>query len=86
MPRLGSAMVERFTADHYFVTAENIEFSEWVDVTVADTLPASEMNCWGFSEFQVRRAGRFGNLGRDDRSPAQSYSGFIEFWFRITVS
>lgn len=41
VPRLGSAMVERVTADHYFEALENIEFSEWVDVAVADTLPAS---------------------------------------------
>lgn len=37
---LGRAMVERLPLDHYFVAAETVEFSEWVDVAVADILPA----------------------------------------------
>lgn len=39
-------MVERVLTDHYFVTAENGEFSESVDITDADTFSATVDSIW----------------------------------------
>ena len=39
-------MVERVLTHHYFVAAENSEFSEWVDITDADTFSVTVDLIW----------------------------------------